>query len=371
MKKWIVWIVLLISLIGCEHSQAIKIGVVGTMSGPSSDLAVSGRRGIELKVQEINDAGGIFGRPIELIIKDDHNDRIRSAEIVEEFEDEGVQLVIGPFTSGMMVGAYDSLLEKDMLYLAPTVSGDNFNGIDDNFIRFIASTQEQAYALADLSESLDHRRFAIIMDSKNKGFNTALANNFKKEIAGFDGQVLWEEDFQELNEETLKHLMEVVYSHRGQLDAVFIIASARDLSIIKQRMVLRGIYTSVYGPLWSHTSDLLRLGGQAVENDYFVSGIDLSSDNPTYKAFVEAYQAAYGEAPTFPSLYAYETMSALEYGILQAGSEDWEGVKKAIISKDSFEGLQGSYGLDEYGDSTRRYLIDQVINGEFKRFYEK
>ncbi len=156
----IIFLILIFILIlnGCRK-ETIKIGIVGTMTGSQSDLSVSGRRGIEIAVDQINKNGGIRGKKLELIIKDDLNDAIRAKEIVSEFVKEDIKIVVGHYTSGEMIAAYDEVIKHDILYLGPTISADSFSGLDDNFIRFIASTKEQAQIIADFAIEQNHKNF--------------------------------------------------------------------------------------------------------------------------------------------------------------------------------------------------------------------
>jgi len=165
-------------LFGCNYQlEPIKIGVVGTMSGIDSDLSVSGRRGVELAVEEFNNSGGLNGRKVEIVVKDDKNDVNQALRVDNEFIDKNIPVVIGHYTSGMMVESMDYLRTRDILFLSPTISADSLSGIDDNFIRFIATTKEQAVVLTNLANKNNHKKFAIIYDLSNKGFNENLYNN--------------------------------------------------------------------------------------------------------------------------------------------------------------------------------------------------
>ena len=145
-----------------KNKDPIKIGVLGTMSDINSDLSVSGRRGIELATYEFNQAGGLNGRKIELVVKDDKNDVNVALNMEREFIEENIPVVIGPYTSGMIVNSMDYLKDKEILFLGPTISADSMAGIDDNFIRFIATTNEQAVALTDMAKKNNNKNFAII-----------------------------------------------------------------------------------------------------------------------------------------------------------------------------------------------------------------
>lgn len=362
MKKWFI-VGLLFILIGCEP-EVIRIGVVGSMTGSSSDLSISGRRGIELAVEEINQSGGIRGKLVELLVKDDENNPEKALQIVSEFKDEKIEIVIGPYTSGMMLSAYDRINSQEILYLGPTVSADTLSGVDDYFLRFIASTREQAVVLAQTANQNNHKKFAIIYDEKNIGFNEMLYNNFVTELENYHGSVIKDFAFNTIDEKTLQDIESCLEG----VDAIFIIADATNFSYIAQH--LYGNHDlGIYGPLWAHTNDLLRLSGKSIEGAYLVSGIDLDNQTVLYKTFSQNYYDRYGNNVTFSAMYSYETMKALAEAIELADSSDALVIKEKILEIGSFQGLQSRFDLDPYGDTTRDYAIDQIIKGRFVRVH--
>lgn len=369
MKK-IAVILLLFLLVGCDKTQYIKIGVVGTMSGSASDLSISGRRGIELAVDEINGDGGIDGKLIKLVVKNDENTPEKSKDIVSEFVEEDIEIVIGPYTSGMMLSGYDTLLENEILYVAPTVSADSLSRSDDNFIRFIASTAEQAYALGKVAKANNHKNFIVIFDGNNIGFNEMLYNNFKNEIEKNNGTILKDYSFDSLDDRTVEEIVNTINNYT-ELDAIFIIAGSNDFGIIAQNIELLSSKYPLYGPLWAHTNDLLRVGGKSIENAYIVSGIDPFNSSNNYIRVKGEHMEKYGTEITFAGLYSYEAMMAIAEAIENIGSTNYQKVKDEIIKIGHFEGLQDNFTIDQYGDNTRKYTVDQVINGRYIKVNEE
>lgn len=366
--KILVLAILLFSVSACnDKDETIKIGVVGTMTGSQSDLSVSGRRGIEIAVDEINGNGGINGRQIELIVKNDENNPDRAAEIVKEFVEEEVSYVIGHYTSGMMLAAYDELASQDILYLGPTVSADNLSTIEDSFIRFIASTQEQAQIINDVALRDGHKRFIVIYDQKNIGFNEYLYQNFEALLESNNGFVVESFDFESTDEVTMTEMVNRLNQLNTEYEAVFVIAGAYDLAIIAQELGENHMEVPIYGPLWAHTNDLIRVGGIYVEGVRVVSGVDYTSNSDSFIDFQEEYKQRYGNDLTFASIYSYETLKVLAQA-LEENKEysDIQTIRLWICDRE-YQGLQGSFYIDSYGDNTRPYMMDEVTGNEFKR----
>jgi branched-chain amino acid transport system substrate-binding protein len=103
---FLVWAIFCAAVFFAEISDAAdknayKIGFVGGLTGKSSDLGIQGRNSVMLAVEEINSQGGINGRPLQLITKDDKQDPQTALKVDRELIDEGVITIIGHMTSTM------------------------------------------------------------------------------------------------------------------------------------------------------------------------------------------------------------------------------------------------------------------------------
>lgn len=351
---------------GCQEGvEVMEIGVLGTMTGANSDLSISGRRGIEIAVNELNEAGGILGKKVELVLKDDTYNSDEALACLKEFQDQGINLVIGPYTSGMITSNIDAVTDMDLLVMGPTISADELSFRNDHFIRFIASTEEQAIVLVDEIEKMDLDSFLIISDSRNEGFTEALNRNFKMEMFVRLGIEVPSITLDPQDEDAVLDMMAQVKDMTPE--GIFIIASAEDLATLAQKFYQCGIDTQLFGPLWANTPELLRKGGEAVNGIYVVGGIDPESTSEAFQAFRLEFEERYGEQPTFASRYSYETMMALAQSIELAGSTDPVDVKKTMLEIRSFQGLDDTFELDEYGDNTRAYLLFENVDGSLRK----
>lgn len=356
----------LLYLSGCSKSpDPIKIGVLGTMSGINSDLSVSGRRGIELAIDEFNKAGGLKGKKLELVVKDDKNDSILALNLQKEFIKENISVVIGPYTSGMIVNSMNYLKDKDILFLGPTLSSDSLSGIDDNLIRFIATTNEQAMVLANIAHKNQDKKFAVVYDLDNKGFNDSLYNNFKKLLELNKGEIILTKTFSSSLNVNYSSLAKDVLNSGAT--ALFIIGNSKDNAEITQHIRKLNSKVHIYSPLWSNTADLIRTGGNAVEGMFIVGAIDLNDKSTEFVRFRDAYLDRYGENPTFSSVYSYETICALLAAMKMGPNLMSSTIKNNIIKTRYFQGLQNNYSIDKFGDTTRKYMIFKIESGQLKK----
>lgn len=351
-------------LTACKESTPIRIGLVGTMSGESSDLSVSGRRGAELAIKEINENGGINGSVIELIVKDDENSVEKALKVDKKLVEDNVNLIIGHYTSGMVLGVIDYINSVDALMLGPTISADQLSQTDDHFIRFIASTKAQADVLSSDVKSKSLKKVLVLYDSRNKGFTNKLVDNFStlvKEKTGFNvGVISYDPSDIASRQKSIDDIK--VFSP----DGLFIVASAEECAIIAQNLRPALVDAQFYGPLWANTHEILRKGGTFVENMILVGAIDFD-ENESSNRFRDAFYETYGENPTFASVYTYETVMALKRAIKETNSVHPTTIKNKMIEIASFEGVQGEITIDAYGDNHRSYDLFQIKSGKLQK----
>lgn len=124
--------VLAVTIVACSRNP-IPVGFAGPLSGSSSDLGVQGRNGATLAIEEINEAGGIAGRPLELIARDDWNDPDLVPLLNTELVEEGVVATIGHMTSAPSVVAAALGERGRVLHISPTASAPDLSSRDDLF----------------------------------------------------------------------------------------------------------------------------------------------------------------------------------------------------------------------------------------------
>lgn len=361
----IILLTIIAALMGCQRPANIKIGVVGTMTGPNSDLSVSGRRGVEMAVDEINQKGGIKGRIVELVVKDDENDPAVALKKDQEFIAEDIRLIIGHFTSGMVLSSMEYINSQDMLMLSPTISADSLSGMDDNFVRFIAPTKEQAKALVEVAQKLKQNHIAVLYDERNKGYTDQLVLNYQgllKEKLGVEAKVF---SYDSQKPETMERALKAIEAEAPK--GLFIVANAEDCARVAQGIKPALPALQLYAPLWANTAELIRKGGMAVEGMMVVAGLDIGSESEDFKIYKQGYKDRYGEETNFGSLYSYEAMLALAKAIEEADALKPKEIKNKLIEISVFEGVQDQYSIDVYGDNMRQYQVCIIHQGVLRK----
>lgn len=364
-RKTAVCLVLLLSLFslaGCGKENT-KIGFAGCLTGTNSELGVSGMYGALLAVEDINQAGGIKGKKLELITKDDHGDSEAALKADKELAQEGCVAVIGHMTSDMAELTVPYINEKRMLMISPTIALPSLSDVDDYFFRLIPSTQEQSERIAEEIRKQNVKKVQIIYSEQNTVFansiNACLIENLSGHNVGMEllGAVGVKDnpDY----EEKINAIKE------SDADALVIIASADIVAGFAQSLHRVKADKTVFLPAWSMTNDLIQRGGPAVEGYYGVNFIDYDSRSEDYIRFREKYVQKYGEEPTFASILSYESVTVLTAAMKEAAGYRGDDLKAAILAIEKFHGLQGELSLNRFGDIDRECYLYQIRDGKF------
>lgn len=347
---------------GCDFQKPILIGFSGQLTGPHANMGVSGRDGALLAIDEINSSGGIAGRKIQLVIRDDKGTAEGARKADQELIDAGVVAIIGHMTSSQTMAALPVTEKAGMVLLSPTTSTPALSGREDHFFRVISDSASEARALArNAVHEVGIRRLAAIYDKDNAAYTSAYLKAFNEELQSLGGQIVGVVGFSSSKKPIFGPLVNQVYT--ADLQGLLIITSAYDGALIAQQPKLLGWQTKLFGCAWSQSAPLIENGGQSVEGMEFVSYFDRDSQYPNFLEFNKNYNERFLQTPSFMAGNSYEAVKVLG-AALKKTSGQAEGLARAL-PETRIKGLMETISLDQYGDGVRvRYRI-VVKDGKF------
>ncbi len=367
-KKGTVVLILLVLLLagaaGCRKAEPIKLGFVGGLTGRLSDLGTAGRNGALLAVEEANERGGINGRAIELITRDDKQDPAVAVQADRELIAAGVIAIIGHMTSSMTLAALPLINEQQVLMVSPTTSTEELSGIDDYFFRVLSTNKTETENLAGQAfHTRGLKKIGALFDLANSGYTEGFFNSFKEEFEKLGGEIIFSKGFASGKDFSFSALAAEILS--TEAEGVLIVAGALDTATICQQL-RKKYFNGVIIPCgWAMTPELISHGGSAVEGLVFSLQFDQNSTAPDYLPFKSDYRSRFGNVPNFASAHAYNAVSV----ILKALSIDsnTENLKRTITAQKVFSGLQGDFEIDRYGDTHSRRFLLTISDGQFTR----
>jgi branched-chain amino acid transport system substrate-binding protein len=319
---------------------------------------------MEIAVDELNAAGGIRGRPLELMVINDEDTADGGVRADDALIASGAVALVGHMTSMSASKSVGHVTARKVVLISPTASSTDFSGIDDYFFRVIGPNDEQGRSLAAEALRRGARRAAAAYNSMNRSYTWAVYSGFKETFETGGGIVAPPLEITAQTGFDYASLRDGLLSSDPEL--VLCIGSSFDVASLRQAMAKAGKVIPTYASMWARTPDLFQFGGRTVEGVLLAEGAVLKSANSAEDEFLAEYKRRYGEEPTFASLYAYESIKILAAALKKSKKYDGPHIKEALESLGPFIGLVDSIELDRYGDTARPYSLTEAKDGEFR-----
>lgn len=309
----------------------IRIGEVNSYKAFAAFLEPY-KRGMELAVEQINAAGGVAGRKIEVIARDDNanpGDAVRMAE--ELVSAEKVDLIAGGFLSNIGVALSDFAKQRKVVYLASEPLTDKmvWQGGNRYTFRLRPSTYMQSAMLVPEAAKLGKKRWAMVYPNYEYG-QSAVAT-FKALLKKAQPDVEFVSDqATPLGKIDAGAVTQALADAKP--DAIFNVLFGADLAKFVREGSLRGLFqsASVVSLLTGEPEYLDPLKGEAPQG-WIVTGYPwYGITTPEHKAFLDAYQKKYNDYPRLGSVVGYSTIKAIAAAIAKAGGSNTDKLVQAF-----------------------------------------
>jgi len=322
---------------GAQAQAPIKIGEINSYKALPQNL-VPYRQGWMLAQEEINAAGGVLGRKIETVFRDDNGNPGDGVRVAEELlSREGVEILSGVTLSHVGVALADFARQRKTFFLASGPLSDKvvWEGGNRYTYRLRSGTYALSASVVAEAAKLKKKRWALIYP--NYEYGQAAVAAFKENMKKLQPDIEFvAEQSPPLGKIEAGAVAQAIADAKP--DAIFNVLFGADLIKLAREGKNRGLFEGreVVSLLTGEPEYLDPLKEDAPAN-WIVTGYPYANiDLPEHKAFLDAYQKKYNDYPRLNSVVGYATMKALAAGIQKAGSTDTE---KLITA---FKGLQFS-----------------------------
>jgi branched-chain amino acid transport system substrate-binding protein len=344
----------------------IKIGVAVVQTGLTSEIGINARNGAQIAIDRINAAGGVRGRSLKALVRDDKDDAAEAERVDAELAEAGVVAVVGHMSSRSGPLAVLGAGKRRIPLISPTISSPEFTGKDDYFFRVIAENSGQGAALAAYAyEDLGLRRIAAAFESSNRSYTETVYRSFKREFESRGGLTGEPYVFETASGFDYSAGADLLIASGA--DGILSVASPLDNAKLCAALERRDSRLPVLAGMWSMTEDLLEFGGRSVDRMILAGVIDSNSNSPAYTEFEAEYRRRFGAAPSFASVYAYESVVLLASALERARTTEGPDIKRQLDAMGTMVGLQDTFAMDAFGDADREYMVFGVRNGKFVR----
>jgi len=315
------------------HAQQspIKIGELNSYARQAA-FTVPYRNGWQLALDEINARGGVLGRKIEIISREDGATTGDATRVADELVTrEGAVLLFGSFLSNVGVAMADYANQKKIVYIAAEPLTDAITMAQGNryTFRIRPNNTMQVGMLVDQAKASGAKRWAIV--APNYEYGQSAAQAFKRLIQErVPGAQIVTEQYPALGK--IEAGATVSALEQAKPDGIFNVLFGPDLTQFVREGNTRGLFegATVLSLLTGEPEWLLPLKDEVPEG-WTVTGYPWDEiKEPKHKAFVDAYRAKYNETPRLGSLLGYMVVNMIRDAIDRAGSTETEAVIKAL-----------------------------------------
>ena len=353
-----------------SSEDTFKIGGQGPTTGNAAIYGNAVKNGMELAANEINAAGGINGKQVEIKFEDDEADAEKAVNAYNNLKDWGMQALVGPTTSGASEAVVTKTKEAGMFQLTP--SATSINSIkEDNAYRMCFSDPAQGTVAAQyIAANNLAKKIAVIYDSGD-AYSSGIYENFAKEAPNQGLEIVAAESF--TSESNKDFTVQLQKAKDGGADMVFlpiyyteaslILAKAKDMNFTPAFFGCDGMD----GILTLENFDTSLAEGLMLMTPFSAEAEDEKTQN-----FVKTYKEKYGDTPNQFAADAYDCM----YVIKEAAEKEnvtpdmsvtdmCEALKKGM-SEIEYTGLTGksiTWGTD--GEPTKEPIAVKIENGAY------
>ena len=360
MKKLLMMVVCTL-LVACGPQQPIKIGFIGGLIDQNSDNGQAGLNGVILAVERFNRDGGVHGRMVELMTRDDAQSPQIAMQSSRELVAAGVQAIIGPFTSGMAAVVLPITGAAGIFQVSPTITSMSFYGKDDNLFRINRTTRDNARDYARVMFGRGQRNIAVAYDMRNSNFTESWLKEFRSAVASLGGKLAIEVPY---SSQADTHF-DVVVSEMltAKPDSLFFISGGLDVARLAQQARIQAPSLPIGASEWAATEQLVDLGGKVVEGLLIAQNYNRDDTSPRFKAFSEAYFKRFQRHPGYSSVSAYDAATVVLSALKM--QKPGESVKSSALRNGPYEGLQQTITFDANGDTTRQVFFTEIHEGRY------
>ncbi len=356
-------LVLLLPALACARgSGPVRIGV----AGPFADsVGAPMRRAVELAAEQINAGGGIGGRPLEVVFRDDGGEPDSAVAAAEALVAAGVVAVVGHVYSGTTLAAAPVYNDPahPVVQISPSSSAPEVSRAGDWTFRTCPSDLQQGAALARFVANrlgLVHGTVLYLNDPYGRGIRATFASEFSRLGGLVDDQAPYLGDTPDVG----PYFDRIAKRKVSQF--VFLAGKRREGESILRDARARGVALPFLG---GDGLEGLEETGALAEGTY-ISGAYLAGfDTPKNRQFVLAYMRKYPDArpPNQAAAASYDILHLLRDVIARVGT-DRRRIRDAVAeigrSTPAFEGVTGEIAFDSVGDVPRqRVIISRVTGG--------
>ena len=350
------------SVVLLRAQEPIKIGEYASLTGNNASFGQQSHRGTALAIEELNAAGGVLGRPLDLITEDDQSASGQPATIVRKLiAEDKVVAVLGEVASSKSLEAAPICQESHIPMISPASTNPKVTETGDYIFRTCFIDPFQGTVMAKFALARGWTKIAVLTDVK-QDYSVGLARFFKAYLTGHGGTIVKEQEYSSGDRDFRAQLTSL---KGARPDAIFIPGYYAEVALIARQARLLGLRMPLLGGDGWMGDSLLKVAGHALDGCYFSCHFSAGDRSPIVQDFIRKFRARYQADPDDMAALGYDSAMILAGAIRRAGGTGEPALRDAIAATKNHPGVTGSITLDDQRNAAKPAVILAIRNGAF------
>jgi branched-chain amino acid transport system substrate-binding protein len=363
MMSWVAGMVGAMSVVGAASAQNIVIGVSTAQTGPAAVAAEWELWGVNLAIEEINAAGGVLGRKLEVLVMDNKCNPSEAVNVANKLVEAKVVAIEGAHCSSGHLASMKIIQDAKIPMITgiasnPQITALSGKGGNDYAFRISASDTAMMDALGTyLGDKKPFKTVAIVAEDSD--FGRGGADAFKA-VAGKAGIQIVSTDIHPQNTPDFTSILTRLQQRRPDAIAVFQLGGDA-INFLRQAMQV-GVHIPYTGriELGGRNQPIIEAGG--MEKSVSAWQYSALADSPQNKAFAAKIKAKHNSEPYLQTWAGYDCIRVIAQAIKEAGSTDGTKIKDAMKAM-TFTNVMGkTVKFDEYNQAGHWVALHTVLN---------
>lgn len=352
---------------GPAFADTIKIGLMAPLTGSWASEGQDMKQIVELLADEVNAAGGVLGKKVEIVAEDDAGDPRSAALAAQRLVTQDIAAVIGTYGSSITEASQNIYDEYELIQVA---TGSTAIRLTEKGLKYFFRTSprddEQGKVAAKVLAQKGYKKIAVLHD--NTSYAKGLADETRKLLEAQGTEIVF---FEALTPGERDYTAILTKLKGAEPDVIFFTGYYPEAGmLLRQKMEMKWDVPMIGGDA-TNNSDLVKIAGkEAAAGFYFLSPpVPQDLDAPEARAFMDAYRKKYDAVPgSVWAVLAGDAFRVLVAAIEKSGSTKTEDMAAYLHeSLKDYPGLTGKISFNEKGDRVgdlyRLYQVDAT--GEF------
>lgn len=360
---------------GGSNGGELKLGLIGPLTGPAAQFGLAVQNGINLYIKQLNAAGGIDGKQIDIIAYDDTHDPVESVNAYNRLvTSDEVLAILGPVTSGPTIAVAQESIADGTILVTPTATLPEITTYGDNIFRACFIDTVQGNTMAKFAKNDLSAKTSAVLFNADDSYSTGLRDSFTAMAEKLGITIVASEGYGANDVDFSAQLTNI---NSKNPDVLFLPYYYEKVYMIAQQAKAMGVSATLLGV--DGSDGLLKIPGMdpaAVEGLYFSNHYSSESEDPILQQFLSDYNKEYGEKPNAFAALGYDAAkllcealkTAAANGVELKPGEELNSALKAALKNTDLDCVTGHITFDANNNPVKKAVIIKIAGGEYKYF---